>query len=1602
MRVDSWDDVDLSEATSARAWRGSQAPSRTLDTLLGITGLSSFRQTLSVAASVGSGNFTLSVPIVEYPGRNLPFKLTMYYNSRLWQRLPSNRMVFDIDHDWPAPGWTFGFPHIVRAAGHRSIFIEGDGTRRISNLAMQPTSSAGRLLVAQRTTDGSFITYSHEEDAQGNLIFGHAAYPDGSIVEFEAPMKDGDALMPTQIIDRNGNAIWLYYEKGTSRISYLEACGQVVTFHYDASKLLTALTGTGPQHNDVPLVRLHYVKTQLQANFTSPVELPGSVTLIDAIYFPGTRSGYNFQDHGAYENFSPYGMLRKIARYSNMEMSPSPLTVQGEVTKLGTLMYLREYDYPSNTAALVDTPNYRTLTETGGHDQASARTAFSIAQVPGGTRTEITAPDLHRTVVTSKSAANAEPPVTTEIATYAADNRLIQRCLFAWEPGDGGSVRIKSITVLDQRDRERLTTFSYGAAENLVTEATDHHFGGVVARRVRTDYLQSPAYAGRHLRNLPTRIEVIDQEGAVASCTEYEYDSFELSPAPKASNHSHRFNPGDSSFDPSTSARGNPTVIRKFARASKHESPVAESRRYDVCGNLRIIDTDLRRDEFVYSAQTRFMHPEKAFIGSPELASQQRMLLWAISYDSGFPVSVVDASGETIAFKYDVASMEVSTIRSASLGWSCAFSVGSPWAAKRTMYLTADPSSVASEDTWLYDGYGHVYRHARSTGSNLVLEDVVHDYQGRLIRFSRPRWVNLPARWGSLTYDALGRIDNIMTADGDSLSCHYDELGPAGVASDDPSMRVVDSMGHDRVLTFDSLGRLSGVWEPDPDSNGSVRDPHAAPIPTSYRYDGNNNVIEMRTGRRVPGPFPAREMSFRRFRYDSLGRLTAQCLPELGIGLDESGSTSGNPLVWSQVLTYDLRSNVTSRKDARGVVIRYDYGGDPLDRLQRISYDLSEFSDLANPVEPVPDVRYSYAVIGDLRRMMSQATEGVCTETFEYGHETGRLDSSTITMAAAENFPFRVYRAYDSIGRVIALTYPALYDDANTVLPMTTLAYDVGGFVSKIDNDTITQDASGTVAEITFVGTGATSPVIETTLYSADSTLPEGKRISRDGTVLQDLTYEFQAGSLDKGLLLGRRLVHIADNLSTGGSRSYTYDVLGRLTRVVGGPTPAPSWAQDYVYDLVGNRTETRASGDLTPGFAVPVDGSTPLSYDKANRITLPGFAYDAAGNMVAARIEGKDFQYRYDAAGRAVFACNVTDGQTRGYLYGACSRRRGILDLNVSSIPTGGLSEVWAHTDTISAASYAVWHGDSVIANFIDVGPDFGDSVVWKDMSIYLGQRLLSTRINVGGGDSRTQWNHTSLDRTRLVTRADGSYPHENLPYGGALVHNGDATYTFDSYVRDREIQIDYALNRVYAPSLTRFIQPDPLARAALLLTDPQGFNLYLYCGGDPVNRTDPTGLMDAITGCVYTEWGGQCTTYYEASPGGTQWERTDGPEAGPQGPRGAGGRFERDFAGFHAGPGHPNTPKAGDPNFFPEMESHVKRTVEHPGQVNENHWQRFTDAMNGARKQGPEYFERYIETIKPVFEKVLALGLEIGGRVQAGFFFVVVPPPKDPNEMI
>ena len=72
----------------------------------------------------GNGNFQFDIPLLQLTGRGHDLKLNLSYNSRLWTKHGS-QITFDIDKDWPAPGWSLNLGKMINTGRLRTIHHRG-------------------------------------------------------------------------------------------------------------------------------------------------------------------------------------------------------------------------------------------------------------------------------------------------------------------------------------------------------------------------------------------------------------------------------------------------------------------------------------------------------------------------------------------------------------------------------------------------------------------------------------------------------------------------------------------------------------------------------------------------------------------------------------------------------------------------------------------------------------------------------------------------------------------------------------------------------------------------------------------------------------------------------------------------------------------------------------------------------------------------------------------------------------------------------------------------------------------------------------------------------------------------------------------------------------------------------------------------------------------------------------------------------------------------------------------------------------------------------------------------------------------------------------
>jgi RHS repeat-associated protein len=1512
-----WDENSIGVATEPTRRRGRNP---VYDTV-GIK-----RSALQDDAGVYSDNFHFSVPIVHLAGRGLDVNLDLHYNSRVWEQM-GRQMKFDPDGDWPAVGWSLGFGKIVN-----DILVEADGTRHLAN--MKVTTIGSGLHVDAHTTDGSFIDYVilYPTTDRHHASRAEAKYPDGTTVTFGAGGADGKTLYPLQITDANGNRIQISYLKGQGPAinTITDTLGRTIQFHYEAYRNSSgeervrpvAIVGPGLQGGTRTLIRLHYfdvqeVKRRINHQFADGIIGPPKLEpqLIDAIVIPGLQEGYWFGDDDSY---SSYGMLRKVSERRKMTLDVASLTQQGTVTNSGQVTYERTYEYPLGPEPLSQVPTYRTVREWWeGMDTEPAVTQYRVTD----SRIETIYPDHSSSVQTSSPAGLVESVVIRDaLGTVLQENR------YTWEAGEASATRLRRIQIHEPGTREpRATEYSYGT-RNQVVEVRDFDYGLRLLRRTVIEYETNPVYESRHIFNLVKAVEIFDGSSNVSVArTEYRYDESQLSQTPDVVSHVALFDPerasgisqcvkwekkdcgapqGETGPTPqgppctrhctefkwlsdydtkNIHYRGNLTSITRYVNPSTRSGPITEHRRYDLTGNLVAVSIAPGEETvFGYTAATQYAYPEVVTRGATDPASSIRLRTrTTYDFNTGLVLATTDANGRTTQFSYSPDTLRLQQITRPTGAF--------------TIYqynVESDPSVFE----FVHDSSGQLTAHQRQHLNGLGLVrmwkqqvtegafntiETKYDVMGR-VWLQSPPYHDQPlpeAQWTKFEYDALGRVITTTLPDGSVTSLHYNEPleeHPSNNVAIVPgqTVRSVDAWGRERWTRSNALGWVIQVAMPDPQT-GSIGE--GGEIATKYSYNALGQVTQIE---QEPQP------QIRRFRYDGLGRLTHQYLPEKQATLTDAGEYNQSSGQWSDLFSYDDRSNLIAHTDARGIKTLYDYGNDPLGRLQAIRYDLSGFGDTANLVLAAPSVIYEYMQDGDLTRLFTIATEGIGVKQYEYDIE-GFQTSSVFTFRDHPGRRFLAGNLPDSLGRTIIINYPEAGQFVQYDYTLGGQIQQVLGNVGLYASDLVYNPAG----QMTAVKIGPANPLQLTEIYNYDplTSLLTAQQVTRAGSALLNLGYEYRQfstsyedstlpdhneecipGSCEIYMGCNARpcepifeykpgitgqLTQRIDHLNRAGNQSYTYDGWGRLRTLAGGypmSTSSYDWQQEYTYDPYGNRTDVRAfdpswesdlicafTGECPELLAEWHDGLGDLTYDtNTNHITSLGFAYDATGNLTrAVRTDGRAQIYQYDAAGRLAQVRDEAGNVLESYTYAGASNYRIITQYGAPS----------------SGRKYYVWSGDHVIAEYDAPDASTPTTLQWSKSYIYLGERLLATVEQSGIGEL-VRYYHPDRLSTILISTADNMTvtKQATFAYGVEIPGNPASSNSmrFTTYDRSQSTGLDYAVNRYYDPQQGRFIRVDPLGKEAVDLANPLSLNLYSYVEGDPANATDPLGLAENTYG--------------------------------------------------------------------------------------------------------------------------------------------------------
>ncbi len=215
-----------------------------------------------------------------------------------------------------------------------------------------------------------------------------------------------------------------------------------------------------------------------------------------------------------------------------------------------------------------------------------------------------------------------------------------------------------------------------------------------------------------------------------------------------------------------------------------------------------------------------------------------------------------------------------------------------------------------------------------------------------------------------------------------------------------------------------------------------------------------------------------------------------------------------------------------------------------------------------------------------------------------------------------------------------------------------------------------------------------------------------------------------------------------------------------------------------------------------------------------SNRLVVSGMTYDANGNVTNMPGVGA---LAYDSRNRIVGTGGVP---TRGY-------------------DPGNRKIWWKSSSGSTYVDFWLPNGEKLATFLLEETPVYDVNNTY--FLGYVQLRATQRELYFAGRRVATQWGNTNSFTWLQPERLSSNARHH--PYGEER-GTSSTEYKFATYQREAS-GLDYALNRYYSSVYGRFLSSDPY-RASGGPSDPGSWNRYAYTRGDPINRTDPSGLAD------------------------------------------------------------------------------------------------------------------------------------------------------------
>ena len=772
-------------------------------------------------------------------------------------------------------------------------------------------------------------------------------------------------------------------------------------------------------------------------------------------------------------------------------------------------------------------------------------------------------------------------------------------------------------------------------------------------------------------------------------------------------------------------------------------------------------------------------------------------------------------------------------------------------------------------ETYTYNSFGQVLAKRLRDGAT---NSSTYDSAGR-----RTSSTDGTGATTTYTYDAHDRLATVTDARSNTTSYQYNERGQ--------TTRITHPDSTTRQFTYDAYGNRTGMtdeagktWTYEYDSfkrKTLELDPLQRVTLWSYALapggcgscssSANPTLVTMPSGRKIAMTYDAADRKTSQTDgYDTAAAATTT----YSYGVTGELESVTDPLNHITAYTYDARGRLLTATDPlnRTTTYTYDAAGNKLTEQRADGATTTYTYTPANRVATVKDAAnkttgFTYDGLGNMLAL-TDAMSRAHTFTYDgagrrktfqypdssqegYGYDAaGNMVSYTNRAGAVRTATFNnrnretaaswsdgtpgVTTAYDAVGRVISLqnTHATLgfaYDYAGQLLSESQAP--AGGSAVTVCN-TYTDDGQRQTLAVTgggaltysYTARGELAAISDGTnavaSFGYDAAGRRTNRVNANGTRAVT-SYDAAGQLLSIQHLQGTNAIGaISYGYNSGGNRTnrvesgvadaYSYDAVDQIT----GVNYSTNRTVSYAYDALGNRSSVTDNNVATAYTANNLNqytavGGSALGYDaKGNLISGPGsasYTYDGNNRLTSATVGTNSATFAHDARMRNLK--RVINGQTRFFYFDGWSlvqERDGAGNVVQNYVNGPRIDEIIRKTDSGGAVYY---HSDAL-----------GSTVALTD----------------GAGVAVERY---SYDVFGTPTVRDGN---GNVIPASAYANR----FLFTGREWIKEVGLYDYRNRIYSPSLGRFLQTDPIKFAA------GDVNLYKYVFNDPSNATDPYGL--------------------------------------------------------------------------------------------------------------------------------------------------------------